>query len=57
LAWSEVEAAVAAEDPAALRFDAHQVLARVADGGDRFEAVLTTRQRLPAGPPSSGDGT
>jgi bifunctional non-homologous end joining protein LigD len=57
LAWSEVEAAVAAEDPEALRFDANQVLARVADGGDRFEAVLTTRQRLPAGPSGSGGGT
>ena len=48
LAWSEVEAAVEAGDPGMLRFDAGQVLERVAVGGDHFAALLSTRQTLPA---------
>ncbi len=48
LVWSEVEAAVEAGDPAMLRFDAAQVLERVAVGGDHFAALLSTRQTLPA---------
>ena len=48
LDWQEVEAAVDAGDPALLRFDAHQVLERVAERGDLFEPLLTTTQRLPA---------
>ena len=48
LDWGEVEAAVTAGDPTMLRFDAAQVLERVADGGDRFAALLSTRQVLPS---------
>jgi bifunctional non-homologous end joining protein LigD len=48
LDWPEVEAAIEAGDPARLRFDAHQVLERVDARGDLFEAVLKTKQRLPA---------
>ncbi len=47
LDWVEVEQAVEAGDAGRLRFDATQVLDRVAAGGDRFEPLLTTRQRLP----------
>jgi bifunctional non-homologous end joining protein LigD len=43
--WDEVGAAA---DGAELSFDAAEVLARVADDGDHFAAVLTTRQVLPA---------
>ena len=47
LAWDEVEQAVDDGDVERLRFDATEVLARVAAGGDRFEVVLSARQRLP----------
>jgi len=52
LEWAEVEAAVERGDASALRFDAHEVLERVAARGDLFEAVLKTKQRLPAAPAS-----
>jgi bifunctional non-homologous end joining protein LigD len=48
LEWSEVEAALEAEDADALVFDAGQVLDRVEKRGDLFEPVLTVEQRLPA---------
>ncbi|HZL36526.1 MAG TPA: non-homologous end-joining DNA ligase [Tepidisphaeraceae bacterium] len=47
LTWTEVEAAVKAEDPARLVFTADQVLARVKKKGDLFEPVLKLKQRLP----------
>jgi bifunctional non-homologous end joining protein LigD len=43
--WDEVEAAA---DGGQLSFEAGEVLARVADHGDHFAAVLTTTQTLPA---------
>jgi bifunctional non-homologous end joining protein LigD len=48
LAWGEVEAAVEQERPELLRFDAGQVLRRVDEGGDLFEALLGTKQKLPS---------
>jgi bifunctional non-homologous end joining protein LigD len=48
LEWSEVEAALEAEDADALVFDAGQVLDRVEKSGDLFEPVLTVEQQLPA---------
>jgi bifunctional non-homologous end joining protein LigD len=47
LEWSEVEAALAADDADALVFDAGEVLERVEKRGDLFEPVLTVRQQLP----------
>jgi bifunctional non-homologous end joining protein LigD len=47
LTWEEVEEAVESGDAERLRFDAGQVLERVGAGGDRFELLLTTEQRLP----------
>jgi bifunctional non-homologous end joining protein LigD len=51
LDWAEVKAAADAGDPARLRFEAHQVLERVASRGDLFQVVLATKQRLPAAAP------
>jgi bifunctional non-homologous end joining protein LigD len=48
LDWAEVDAAIGSGDAAALRFDAHQVLERVAERGDLFEPVRTVSQSLPA---------
>jgi bifunctional non-homologous end joining protein LigD len=48
--WEEVEACAETRDASRLTFTAPQVLARVAELGDLFEPVLTTRQRLPAFP-------
>jgi len=48
LAWGELEQALAAEDPDLLAFDWEAALARVAEHGDLFSAVLDTEQRLPA---------
>ena len=48
LEWDEVRAALAAGDPAALVFEADQVLARVAERGDLFAPVLSLVQPLPA---------
>jgi bifunctional non-homologous end joining protein LigD len=47
LGWEEVEAVVAAGDPDAASFTADDVLARVAEHGDRFAGVLTVEQALP----------
>jgi bifunctional non-homologous end joining protein LigD len=49
--WDELEAALAAGDPAKLVFESHEVLARIEERGDLFEPVLKLRQKLPA-PPS-----
>ena len=48
LAWSEVEAAVAAGDPGALTFRAADVIRRVDEHGDLFAPVVELRQALPA---------
>ncbi|GEJ56115.1 non-homologous end-joining DNA ligase [Anaeromyxobacter diazotrophicus] len=48
LRWEEVEAALAARDPAALAFDAAEALRRFERDGDLFAPVLKLRQRLPA---------
>ena len=45
--WDEVEAALAAGDAAMLRFEAPDVVRRVAKHGDLFEPVLTMKQKLP----------
>ncbi len=45
--WAELEAALARRNADALIFEAHHVLARVAESGDLFAEVLTLRQRLP----------
>ncbi|HWW54619.1 MAG TPA: non-homologous end-joining DNA ligase [Acidimicrobiales bacterium] len=45
--WEEVAAAVEANDPSALRFEAPQVLARVEADGDRFAPLLTVEQEVP----------
>jgi len=49
--WDEVQAALAAEDAAMLRFEAADVLERVAEHGDLFAPVLTLEQDLPTGAP------
>ena len=46
VSWDEVEAAAAGD--VELRFEAADVLERVADMGDLFEPVLTVEQTLPA---------
>jgi len=46
--WPEVEAALAARDAAMLRFEAGEVLTRVARDGDLFAPLLTLQQELPA---------
>jgi bifunctional non-homologous end joining protein LigD len=43
--WEEIERASSADD---LRFEAAEVLARVAEHGDLFEPMLTLRQELPS---------
>ncbi len=48
LSWPEVQDALAAEAPSRLVFEAPAVLARVAEHGDEFAAVLSRVQRLPA---------
>ena len=47
--WAEVEAALKANDPDRLIFEAGDVIERVRKLGDLFEPVLTLKQRLPAG--------
>ncbi len=47
LEWDEVEAALAAEDRAALVFDHAAVLERVAAKGDLFAPLLSEEQQLP----------
>jgi bifunctional non-homologous end joining protein LigD len=46
VAWDEVEAAIAAADPARLAFDIDDVVARVERDGDLFADVLTLQQRF-----------
>jgi len=48
LEWHEVEVAVSARDPAALRFEAGDVLERVVREGDLFSAMFSAEQELPA---------
>jgi bifunctional non-homologous end joining protein LigD len=45
--WAEVKACREAWDPALLRFDVREVLARVAEHGDLFADVASLRQQLP----------
>jgi bifunctional non-homologous end joining protein LigD len=45
--WDEVEHALETADRDSLVFEAPQVLERVADGTDHYEASLTERQKLP----------
>ena len=47
LEWDELRAALDGGDPAALAFEAGQVLERVAQRGDLFAPVLSLKQRLP----------
>jgi bifunctional non-homologous end joining protein LigD len=44
--WDEIETAVDRADPKLLVFEIDDVLERVAEHGDLFAAVLSTRQRL-----------
>ena len=46
--WQELLKAHQMRDASKLVFEAKDVLARVRRRGDLFEAVLTTKQRLPA---------
>lgn len=47
LAWDELSAAVAEDDPAALLHSADDVIERVSADGDLFANVLSTEQSLP----------
>jgi bifunctional non-homologous end joining protein LigD len=46
--WDEVEAVLRTRDPDELTFSSDDVLARVADHGDCFAAVLELEQELPS---------
>ncbi len=48
LQWDEVRAALDGGDPDALRFEARQVLERIAERGDLFAPVLSLVQKLPS---------
>jgi bifunctional non-homologous end joining protein LigD len=48
LEWDEVRAALDGGDPGALRFEAGQVLERIAERGDLFAPVLSLVQKLPS---------
>jgi bifunctional non-homologous end joining protein LigD len=48
LEWDEVRAALDGGDPDALRFEAGQVLERIAERGDLFAPVLSLAQKLPS---------
>ena len=45
--WAEVSSSLAAGDPAQLRFEAAEVIARVERDGDLFAPLLTTEQEVP----------
>jgi len=45
--WEEVQRCLDDRDPESLSFDTDQVLARVAQDGDLFATLLSTRQELP----------
>jgi bifunctional non-homologous end joining protein LigD len=47
LTWTEVEALADDGDPESVRFEAPQVLERVAEHGDLFAPVLELKQKLP----------
>jgi bifunctional non-homologous end joining protein LigD len=47
LEWDEVRGALDHGDPALLSFEAEQVLQRIAERGDLFASLLSTRQSLP----------
>jgi len=47
VSWDEVEAAMKAEDPEMLVFEAPQVLKRVEELGDLMAPLLSTQQQLP----------
>ncbi len=48
LEWDEVRAALDRGDPDSLRFEAGQVLERIAERGDLFAPVLSLAQKLPS---------
>ena len=48
LEWDEVERAAEEDDTDVLRFESHEVVERVQEGGDLFAPVLELRQELPA---------
>ncbi len=48
LEWDEVHAALDGGDPDVLRFEAGQVLERIAERGDLFAPVLALAQKLPS---------
>ena len=48
LDWDELRAALDGGDPDALRFEAGQVLERIAERGDLFAPVLSLAQKLPS---------
>jgi bifunctional non-homologous end joining protein LigD len=48
LEWDELRAALDGGDPDALRFEAPQVLERIAERGDLFAPVLSLAQKLPS---------
>jgi len=48
LEWDELRAALDGCDPDALRFEAGQVLERIAERGDLFAPVLSLAQKLPS---------
>lgn len=50
LRWEEVEALADGGDPDSVRFEAAEVLERVAEQGDLFAGVLELEQELPAAP-------
>jgi bifunctional non-homologous end joining protein LigD len=48
VSWDEIEAALAAHEPAGLVFETEQVLDRIQRLGDLYAPVLALQQRLPA---------
>jgi bifunctional non-homologous end joining protein LigD len=47
VSWEEVQACRDAQDPGSLSFETEQVLSRVAESGELFAMLLSTRQELP----------
>jgi bifunctional non-homologous end joining protein LigD len=47
VSWDEVQQCLDARDPALMSFDTNDVLGRLADRGDLFATLLSTRQELP----------
>jgi bifunctional non-homologous end joining protein LigD len=47
--WAEVEETLESGNATILRFEAHDVVARIERDGDLFEPVLTMKQKLPKG--------